>query len=63
MDSQYVRSCIWQGFLLGLVLTPLLIVFVFASGQTFGQRCAKEYEPKSRAWSQCISKLSKGESV
>ncbi len=38
----------------------LLISAVFATGQTFGQRCSVHFESKSEQWNDCVKTLSKG---
>lgn len=40
--------------------SAILIIAVIASGQTFGQRCAKVYPEESREWVECIYNLKKG---
>ena len=44
----------------GVLVAVALIIFVFATGQTFGQRCAKLYAdgPNQDA---CVSRLAHGE--
>ncbi len=41
----------------GIVGAVLLFIFVAATGQTFGQRCAKEFPKKSAAWINCVNEL------
>lgn len=36
-----------------------LLAIVFATGSTFGQRCAKLYTEESTAWQLCVDHLSK----
>lgn len=45
---------------LGVVLAVVLTVFVFATGQTFSQRCAAIYDTPSAEWERCVDRLSKG---
>ncbi len=43
----------------GLALTLLLIGAVFATGSTFGQRCAAAYDdPAQQEW--CVERVSNG---
>lgn len=41
----------------GLALWGVIIMIVFATGSTFGQRCAAMYARDSRAWESCVSAL------
>lgn len=45
---------------MGLGLFGALLTFVFATGGTFGQRCAKLYAVQSPAWNQCVEQLNRG---
>jgi ABC-type microcin C transport system permease subunit YejB len=48
------------GFVSGIATFALLLIFVFATGSTFGQRCtAMGYSGDD--WSQCVDGLSRGE--
>lgn len=47
------------GIVSGCVAFAALLVFVFATGQTFGQRCA-HFPVEARA--QCVDDLSRGKS-
>jgi len=38
----------------GLALFGLLVIVVFATGQTFGQRCAKIWVSGSPDWHSCV---------
>lgn len=44
----------------GFAVGVFLIAFAFATGSTFGQRCAKIHPEKGEAWRQCIDRLSRG---
>jgi len=44
----------------GVVAFVLLLIVVFATGSTFGQRCAKIHSEKGEAWQQCIKDLQRG---
>lgn len=48
-------------FYVAILVSLLVIGWVFATGQTFGQRCASLHEPKSVEWHACIDKLVRGE--
>lgn len=48
------------GFILGAVTAVVLIIGVFATGSTFGQRCAKVFPKDSPEWHQCIKDLAAG---
>lgn len=37
-----------------------ILVTVFATGQTFGQRCSVIFPDKGEAWSRCVTNLSQG---
>lgn len=53
---------IGSAFLLGLILAAILIVLVFVTGSTFGQRCAKAgYEAEE--FKACVKRLVAGESL
>jgi len=53
---------IGSAFLLGSILAAILIVLVFATGSTFGQRCTKAgYEAEE--FKACVDRLAKGESL
>lgn len=44
----------------GVIFGIILIVTVFATGQTFGQRCAVAYPDKDRMWSFCVEQMKQG---
>jgi hypothetical protein len=46
------------GFLFGLAIFAVLLILVFATGSTLGQRCAVNFAPDSAAWTECIHRLS-----
>ncbi len=46
-----------------LLIGFTLLVFVFSTGQTFGQRCAKEYNEDTTEWCDCVERLSQGGEV
>lgn len=46
-----------SAFATGALLAVVLIISVFASGQTFGQRCAIWYAADSPEWSDCIIRM------
>lgn len=60
---QSTDGAIANGIAWGVIATIALIAAVFIGGQTFGQRCAEEYENGSRQWSSCVERLSKGGSI
>jgi hypothetical protein len=49
-----------HGLIGGTVLAVILFIAVFATGSTFGQRCAKLHPEKGQAWQQCINDLKRG---
>lgn len=51
------------GMAWGGVLGVVLVAAIFADGQTFGQRCAVEYEKGTADWAACVHRLSQGGSV
>ncbi len=59
MDQQ-IGKVIRQGLIGGVIAFIALLIFVFATGSTFGQRCAKLHPEKGEAWQQCIDDLSRG---
>lgn len=54
----------WNPFatalILALVGSAILIAVVFATGSTFGQRCAKLYPKDTANWQACIQRLKTG---
>jgi hypothetical protein len=44
----------------GFGAAGLLIVAVFLTGNTFGQRCAKIWPESSSAWSNCVERFAHG---
>lgn len=44
----------------GLLLSFLLFALVAATGNTFGQRCAKVFDRNTPEWEACLDRLSKG---
>ena len=40
-----------------------LLILVFVTEQTFGQRCAKEYNKDTTEWCDCVERLSQGGEV
>ena len=46
-----------------LLLFICLLILVFATEQTFGQRCAKEYNEDTTEWCDCVERLSQGGEV
>lgn len=59
MDEQ-IQKAMQQGLIGGVVAFVLLLIVVFATGSTFGQRCAKLHPEKGQAWQQCIDNLKRG---
>ncbi len=55
-----VEDAVAGGLAWGVVATIALILFVISTGQTFGQRCSKEYSKESPGWEACVSRLAKG---
>lgn len=41
----------------GLALGGVLILVVFLTGNTFGQRCAKLWPENSPAWENCVERF------
>lgn len=46
--------------LASLIATAIWLLFVLATGQTFGQRCAKKYDKHTTEWCDCVQRLSQG---
>jgi|SaaInl59LU_5_DNA_1037362.scaffolds.fasta_scaffold22739_5 hypothetical protein len=46
-----------NGLLMGLILFAIILIVVFATGQTFGQRCSKVYESHTTEWCECVERL------
>lgn len=44
----------------GFAAGGVLILVVFLTGNTFGQRCAKLWPEKSPAWSNCVERFAHG---
>lgn len=56
-DSEFCRV-VAQGVVMGCIFAVLLIVFIFVTGQTFGQRCHKLYPDGDEATvTACVHKL------
>lgn len=51
------------GFILGAITAVILTIGVFATGSTFGQRCATITHQGSPEWHQCVQDLSEGKPV
>lgn len=45
-----------------LAVFLVMVVAVFATGSTFGQRCAESYTPGSADWNTCVTELVGGRS-
>ena len=43
-----------------LLLFICLLILVFATEQTFGQRCAKKYNKNTTEWCDCVERLHQG---
>lgn len=52
-----------SGSISGIIFGIALIIIMFATGSTFGQRCATKYEKNSLQWTQCIEDLSDGKNI
>lgn len=48
------------GLIHGTILFALLIVFVFATGSTFGQRCDRMHPEDRTARDTCVERLASG---
>ncbi len=48
------------GIVHGAWLCALLVVFVFASGSTFGQRCERAHPGDDAAAARCVERLAHG---
>lgn len=48
---------------IGLLIGAVIILLVFVTGQTFGQRCAKVYDKDTTEWCDCVERLSQGGEV
>lgn len=62
-DVMMARRIIWAikwGIIGGIVASIILVISVFATGQTFGQRCAKQFPNHSVEWKQCVHNLVNG---
>ncbi len=47
-------------FIIAFLISITLIILVFATGQTFGQRCAELYDIDSPEWCDCVDSLATG---
>lgn len=54
------EKAVKSGIVIGAVGDVVMIVLVFATGSTFGQRCAKVHAKDTPQWQQCVSDLAKG---
>lgn len=54
------RNPLVTALLLALFASALLLAVVFATGSTFGQRCAKIYQKGTPGWTACINRLKSG---
>lgn len=50
-------------FGVSVIASIFLLIVVFATGQTFGQRCAKEYKKDTIEWCDCVERVSQGGQV
>jgi hypothetical protein len=48
------------GMAWGVILGVALTVAVFATGQTFGQRCSAVHDKRTAEWSECVDRLARG---
>lgn len=44
----------------GLAIGGIMIALVFATGSTFGQRCAKLWTHGSPEWNDCVERFARG---
>lgn len=58
-EEQNTRA-IKEGFIAGSLLAVALFLAVIATGQTFGQRCAKMHEKGTEQYQECVSELANG---
>ena len=56
----FFEKIVVTAFLSGMVMFILLLIVVFVSGSTFGQRCAAMQYSGSE-WTKCVDRLSKGQ--
>ena len=47
-------------FVLGLVLGGIMIALVVATGNTFGQQCARQHTKNTPAWTECVDQMQYG---
>lgn len=50
---RFVLTAAYSAF----VLSGVLLIVVFMTGSTFGQRCAKLWPVDSPAWNDCVEKF------
>jgi hypothetical protein len=56
MTFRHLFRAVYLGFGVGGVL----IIIVFLTGNTFGQRCAKLWPENSSAWNDCVEQFAHG---
>ena len=60
INPEDVEKAIKIGAIGGVLAFIILLAAVIATGNTFGQRCAKVYPVKSPEWEACIERIRKG---
>ena len=58
--SVKVHATIVVGGVLGVISSAALVIAIFVTGSTFGQRCAVGNEWGSPTWKTCVSYLAEG---
>ncbi len=54
-----LRHFLWSVYF-AIAFCGVLIVSVFLTGNTFGQRCAKLWPENSPAWENCVARFASG---
>lgn len=63
ITPQALKNSIGLGLGLGVVASIGLLIFVFMTEQTFGQRCAKFHDDYTIEWYDCINALREGKEI
>jgi len=59
--ERYIQAAI-SGVCAGIAMAVFMVLFVYTTGATFGQRCeAKGFAKWSDDWDRCIEKFQRGE--
>lgn len=60
MESFNLAKVALHGLFTGMLVFIILLIAVFATGSTFGQRCEVKFQRDSTEWQECVLRLNKG---